>query len=812
MAINLKQISISDSDNIKLDKVNYNFDQLVANGGGPQGPQGPKGDMGFQGVMGPQGHQGAMGFQGDVGAPGPVTESYWTRVAGDNASLTTDTLFPEPNVGAQNPPVISIGFLSTDPEYGTHQNLSAGQSPYQWIINRKNHFFSNLRFKSGDVIDNWVDFILSYDQAAGKTTFRTQFKELGSAMPTRFIWSADNHIFRSNVTGQDILSINSNNANFTEEVHFDSKVTINTELYIENANADLDKIATSVDNTGLVTFKSIAELGGTVPYGTIISVLPDVFTDNTRFVNSQTINLNQLPNTIDDALKIRIGAGIGDYAGWYVCNGKVWIGDINQSQHLVPDLNSFSYTIAENPMSIDPNSQGTASETNGDINIIGGADIVMNATTPAAGIYGIGSNVDTTDVDINTTLGTTFKIKKLPQIIYLGETDLYWKDKGTGQAPATTLNFELVDANTGPNGLGTVSLGSATYTQGGSYLHQVYVNAPNGYYWSTSPAALTFPGYIDGITQTLSPGTYPTTIALNISVDIQPANGTTAIIGIDTTSLVTLIPNSTQIYPTQVSYPSLDAISNGYVYETYDLGTDPNSVGTLIPSGSVTAPTGSIRYIKYRLKADNYFYKWNSPSLSSFSFNSVAGIGAGQITEHSVTDVNGDGKTIDYIVKDNNFGVGNPGGSNQLYAFIQAGAGVYTDVVNSSGSGSPALSFNFNSSGSSSPLSLSGSGLIKVRSGVSVIVRLKVSSNTYISGGSGSVSVNGTNLSANFPYMTTTQAFAYSSNTAVPLDNTVLTFSGNPTINTGAGGTFGSASMELEYSNDGGSTWKSCGS
>ena len=36
MAINLKQILISDTDNIKLDKVNYNFDQLVANGGGPQ--------------------------------------------------------------------------------------------------------------------------------------------------------------------------------------------------------------------------------------------------------------------------------------------------------------------------------------------------------------------------------------------------------------------------------------------------------------------------------------------------------------------------------------------------------------------------------------------------------------------------------------------------------------------------------------------------------------------------------------------------------------------------------------------------------
>lgn len=612
MAINLKQISISDSDNIKLDKVNYNFDQLVANGGGPQGPQGPKGDMGFQGVMGPQGHQGAMGFQGDVGAPGPVTESYWTRVDGDNASLTTDTLFPEPNVGAQNPPVISIGFLSTDPEYGTHQNLSAGQSPYQWIINRKNHFFSNLRFKSSDVVDNWVDFILNYDQIAGKTTFRTQFKELGSAMPTRFIWSADNHIFRSNVTGQDILSINTNDAQFSEEVHFDSKVTINTELYIENANADLDKIATAVDNTGLVTFKTIAELGGTVPYGTIISVLPDVFTDNTRFVNSQTINLNQLPNTINDALKIRIGAGIGDYAGWYMCNGKVWIGDINQSQHLVPDLNSFTYSIAENPMSIDPNSQGTAGQTNPDINIIGGADIVMTAVTPAAGIYGIGSTVDTNDVDINTTAGTTFKIKKLPQIIYLGETDLYWKDKGTGQAPATTLNFQLVDANTGPNSLGTVSLGSAVYTQGGSYFHQVYVTAPVGYYWSTSPATLTFPGYIDGIVQTLSPGTYPTTIALNISVDSQPANGTTATIGIDTTSLVTLLPTFQTVLSRVSPIPntSILPLNNGTITYNTNTGYTFDIIITADTNYRFTSPTAVT------------FTGATTPSAATFTINS----------------------------------------------------------------------------------------------------------------------------------------------------------------------------------------------
>ena len=38
--INLKQILQSDTQQEKLDKVNYNFDQLVANGGGPMGATG----------------------------------------------------------------------------------------------------------------------------------------------------------------------------------------------------------------------------------------------------------------------------------------------------------------------------------------------------------------------------------------------------------------------------------------------------------------------------------------------------------------------------------------------------------------------------------------------------------------------------------------------------------------------------------------------------------------------------------------------------------------------------------------------------
>ena len=81
--INLKNISFTDSDNIKLDKVNYNFDQLVSNGGGPKGPTGSHGVTGPQGVNGYQGPFGVRGDQGDQGPNGSAGTQVWIYQDGD---------------------------------------------------------------------------------------------------------------------------------------------------------------------------------------------------------------------------------------------------------------------------------------------------------------------------------------------------------------------------------------------------------------------------------------------------------------------------------------------------------------------------------------------------------------------------------------------------------------------------------------------------------------------------------------------------------------------------------------------------------
>jgi hypothetical protein len=62
--INILNISGEDPQSILIDKINYDFDQLLTSGGGPRGPKGPKGSTGLTGPQGIQGPIGNDGFKG----------------------------------------------------------------------------------------------------------------------------------------------------------------------------------------------------------------------------------------------------------------------------------------------------------------------------------------------------------------------------------------------------------------------------------------------------------------------------------------------------------------------------------------------------------------------------------------------------------------------------------------------------------------------------------------------------------------------------------------------------------------------------
>jgi len=437
MTINLKQIRVFDTDNIKLDKINYNFDQLIVNGGGPKGAIGVDGPLGAQGYQGAIGVQGDRGVQGVQGADADSAESYWEAVPQDlsTSANTVATLFAKHPISG-NPAdaaVVGAGYLDGDFAYTNQQGN--GLPNYKWVVNRKqSKVVSNIRFTSGDVLGNAFD--ISMNSNGSLYELHLGFIDNQNS---QLNFQATEHIIRSTAgSGDNLLKVSNIGGEIDVDTVFEKPVKFNQLLSVDNSGADVNKVVTAIDNTGQIIFKTATELGGSVKVGTIISILPSIFRDVTNFIYNQTIDTTSNP---DVPIQIRIGAGIGNYVGWYVCNGQDWT---NGAQTIsVPDLNSFSYQIISNPISIDPNSQGFVSVTNNEIQLIGGADMMVNAGENGVSgpLYDISITNTSNNPEIATNnSGSAFKIKKLPQIIYLGIDNLYWSQIGTGQLAAADYN------------------------------------------------------------------------------------------------------------------------------------------------------------------------------------------------------------------------------------------------------------------------------------------------------------------------------------------------------------------------------------
>ena len=464
MTINLKQIRVFDTDNIKLDKINYNFDQLIVNGGGPKGYNGPDGPLGPQGFQGVQGYQGPRGPQGAQGPNASSAASYWTPVA-QNLSVVNSvaaTLFSKHPASGTIPTfaaVVGAGYIGAiapnipDNGYIMQQSNTSGLPKYQWVVNRRSgKVISNIWLTSSDVTNN--AFNISMETTPGIILPHKLYLGFNNNQNSQLNLVSKEHIIRSALTGDNLLKI----ADITSltpggEINVDSlfksKVTFNQKLNISDNSPALNKIVTAVDITGLVTYKTTDDLGGSVKIGTIISILPSIFSNGANFIDYQSIDTSSNPNV---PIQIRIGAGIGDYAGWYVCNGQTWK-DGGAVSFTVPDTNSYSFQITSNPITADPNSQGYVLVTNDEIQILGGADININAlqigTVTAQYSVTTTNSAGNTDLTANPS-GSGFQIKKLPQIIYLGANNLYWSQLGIGQLTLPDYNatdYSFIDYN-----------------------------------------------------------------------------------------------------------------------------------------------------------------------------------------------------------------------------------------------------------------------------------------------------------------------------------------------------------------------------
>jgi len=180
MAINIKEVlHPTDSDSIKWGKVNYNFDQILANGGGPTGPKGEKGiqgDQGLTGLKGGKGDKGEIGLKGEVG----VTDSPWgviEHVSGDAVILKPKTS-------------IDVDGDGTPTQYLNFAALYLGDSSYDETTNAEGVNDSNARLtleKEDGIFDEYIRFRHASNKNAritsvvdgGYTEFRF-LKDLGN--------------------------------------------------------------------------------------------------------------------------------------------------------------------------------------------------------------------------------------------------------------------------------------------------------------------------------------------------------------------------------------------------------------------------------------------------------------------------------------------------------------------------------------------------------------------------------------------------------------------------------------------------------
>lgn len=432
--MNLKQIFITDADNDKLDKVNYNFDQILANGGGPvgaQGATGAQGFTGFQGDRGPQGAQGAQGAQGPAGIDGDIT---WKL--NQSAGTNNSTLVPiHISQDYSNPPTVMIGVDANDSRYDDVLEDVA------LLINRKSSVFNDNLFLTDDSTPS-TRIIFRVATQGGVTTYSEGFNIPNGVKR----YGASKFIYGSGQSEYASISNTEFKVNVNTLIESNSEFR-GSSLKINLGNPGVDKILTSTDTNGTAVWKSINELQAGVPKGTIIPILTSIFDDNTNFEKGFNYPTSNAPK-----LNIFFGRGINNYEGWYLCHGETWIQDTINGPvyYTVPDLSSFSYTIAEDTGITD--GQGAASKSDGLLAIPGGADITMTATYNA-GSYTISNTQNTNAISIySDNAGTEFKLYKMIYIVFLGESNLYWQDPGTQTNPGTELIFTSIPfytANTG---------------------------------------------------------------------------------------------------------------------------------------------------------------------------------------------------------------------------------------------------------------------------------------------------------------------------------------------------------------------------
>ena len=407
MAINIKEIFTGDSENQKIDKLNYNFDQILANGGGPIGATGAAGDTGATGA---DGAQGPIGPDGPQGIAGDYTDFF---VVEDPAATNYQSIYTKSVLGAVTS--LTVGEVNADANgnvgvYGASAIRAIGSSFGNNVLRLDVDGVSG-NYIDLNITDDTVDRILKFNPSATGTS-DTSYEFVGSTL--KLISG-----------GSTKVTLGETESTFESDVRFNADVKLPT-------GASTGKVLKSADANGTFSWGD----PGVVPIGTIVMV--------PGFVLQNSIDWNGTAPAVGSTDYVGRGidgssADAGDWSGWYYCSGQTWTG--SGKSYIVPDMRDRM------PLGYQRGSTGDAgSDTNGTsgsatatINVAAHTHSI-NTTDGSAGDNG-GPSFDYINTvnpstgpsgAINETIDLRPKATTLGYMIYLENDSLVYATGGGG--------------------------------------------------------------------------------------------------------------------------------------------------------------------------------------------------------------------------------------------------------------------------------------------------------------------------------------------------------------------------------------------
>jgi hypothetical protein len=503
MSLDIKEIFRSDLDQAdltswwsskKLEKLNWNFTEILNSGGGPLGPQGFEGNIGQVGITGIQGAVGRIGRQGFQGVQG--SRGYMTWLENSDSSKNNSTIKSLQTKVDPSTAIVGLHRTDTanydnvfiaDQEYGasfrahtrggTSQRnmvfISSDVDGTQTDLTLRELYYWDLIFNTGDVS---CELNTGFqDTLNGNTRFK-----ISSVAGSKYEFLTPKRTYNgttwSSTTPTSLLSISATEFspgpgitsfkslfNGTENIFLDSIKISGNSLGNPNTNyiahMHPDTVSTfGTGSAGTITWGSPGSVIGAFPIGTVIAIDND-FNDTHFDLNISGTNSASAYAAITGIgtppftpiFKFKYGTGKGKFKGWYLCNGRTW--SKGAIAYRVPNLCGFDIQIdypyqaafgdpmASAVINISPTNFKT---------ILGSSNIDISASF-ASGAYSITENsleswedAGEPSMVVKTYTGSsTLNLSEgvhdgLIYLVYLGDDGYEWDSSGSTTAPTLT--------------------------------------------------------------------------------------------------------------------------------------------------------------------------------------------------------------------------------------------------------------------------------------------------------------------------------------------------------------------------------------